>query len=340
MAKVSVIIPMYNTESYIAQCIGSVTCQTYPDLEILIIDDGSTDRSLEICNVLRLRDDRIRIFKQEKKGVSSARNRGLEKASGKYVFFLDSDDVIHPYLLEEYVRHAEKKQIELTFCICKQLNTLEIKNIIQEKTEKEFKDVWEIGGEAESEEWFHSKFEHELSRIGGKMILRDTIGKERFEEKIFYGEDTVFIHSLISKMIRMAHLNFEWYYYRIHPKSVTHINSAYRNRYRFHVYEIIKNREYERGHISWALKWDEKLIWIILTNYLIAKRKRDKETSQHLRIRMIMEIRHPLFRNFSVRTKILFYILFFGCTYFPPIRVLWRIKQKWGAVMCSEYSDI
>lgn len=86
MVKVSVIIPMYNTESYIMQCIESVTRQTYSDLEILVIDDGSTDRSLEICKALTLYDNRIRIFKQENKGVSSARNKGLEKAAGKYIF--------------------------------------------------------------------------------------------------------------------------------------------------------------------------------------------------------------------------------------------------------------
>lgn len=328
MVKVSVIIPMYNTESYIMQCIESVTRQTYSDLEILVIDDGSTDRSLEICKALTLYDNRIRIFKQENKGVSSARNKGLEKAAGKYIFFLDSDDAIHPHLLEEYVLYAEKNQIELTFCICKQLDSLEIENIIQRKSEEEFKGVWEIGGKVKSEEWFHSKYEHELSCIGGKMLLRDAIGKQRFEEKIFYGEDTIFLYSLICKRVRMAYLDMEWYYYRTHSKSITHLNNENRNWYSFQIYEIIKNREYMRGHISWALKWDKKLIWIILTNYLIAKRKKDKENSQNLKKLMLMEIRHPLFKNFPGRTKILFYMLFFGCTYFPPIRVLWRLKQR------------
>ena len=100
MKRVSVIIPMYNAESYIRQCIHSVISQTWDNLEILVIDDGSTDRSLEICEELGRIDGRIRILTQKNRGVSAARNRGMEAAVGEYVFFLDSDDAIHPLLIE------------------------------------------------------------------------------------------------------------------------------------------------------------------------------------------------------------------------------------------------
>lgn len=87
MIKVSVIIPMYNAEPYIMQCLESVLRQTYQCLEILIVDDGSTDRSLDICREFSSNDRRIKLLSQERKGVSSARNRGMEEASGKYIFF-------------------------------------------------------------------------------------------------------------------------------------------------------------------------------------------------------------------------------------------------------------
>ncbi len=88
MKKVSVIIPMYSAEPYIRQCIQSVILQTWSNLEILVIDDGSTDRSLKVCEDLSRIDDRIRILTQNNQGVSAARNRGIEAAVGEYIFFL------------------------------------------------------------------------------------------------------------------------------------------------------------------------------------------------------------------------------------------------------------
>ena len=94
MKKVSVIITMYNAESYIRQCMQSVMSQTWDDLEILVIDDGSADQGLKICEELGRMDGRIQILTQKNRGVSAARNRGIEEADGEYIFFLDSDDVI------------------------------------------------------------------------------------------------------------------------------------------------------------------------------------------------------------------------------------------------------
>ena len=99
MNKISVIIPMYNSQDYIGQCLRSVISQTYRNLEVLVIDDGSTDKSVDICQSYCQKDKRIRLLLQEHGGVSVARNRGLDTAKGAYLFFLDSDDMIHPYLL-------------------------------------------------------------------------------------------------------------------------------------------------------------------------------------------------------------------------------------------------
>ena len=126
MAKVSVIIPVHNTEAYIMQCLRSVINQTFRELEIIVIDDGSTDRSLKICKDIAAVDDRILIFEQKKEGVSSARNRGLEAAAGEYVFFLDSDDVIHPCLIDSYVKQGEKSNVDLMFCTYIKMDTSEI----------------------------------------------------------------------------------------------------------------------------------------------------------------------------------------------------------------------
>lgn len=91
---VSVIIPVYNVEAYLERCVRSVLDQSYSHLEILLIDDGSTDNSSSLCDSLALTDSRIIVFHKENGGLSSARNMGLEAANGDYLVYVDSDDLI------------------------------------------------------------------------------------------------------------------------------------------------------------------------------------------------------------------------------------------------------
>lgn len=94
--KISVIVPVYKVEKYLDQCIRSIVCQTYPDLEIILIDDGSPDNCGKICDVWERRDSRIRVIHQKNHGVSAARNTALDIAAGDFIFFVDSDDYLEP----------------------------------------------------------------------------------------------------------------------------------------------------------------------------------------------------------------------------------------------------
>lgn len=96
--KISVIVPVYNTEKYLDECLNSVENQTLKDIEIICVNDGSTDKSLEILNNHAGKDSRIKVISQENGGVSSARNAGIESSSGSYILFIDSDDFIETYL--------------------------------------------------------------------------------------------------------------------------------------------------------------------------------------------------------------------------------------------------
>lgn len=110
---VSVIVPVYNVEPYLNQCIDSILSQTYKDLEILLIDDGSTDRSGEICDSYT--DPRITVFHTENRGLSAARNLGIDKAKGEYIYFIDSDDWIDSELIEKMVSSIASADI---LCLC------------------------------------------------------------------------------------------------------------------------------------------------------------------------------------------------------------------------------
>ena len=98
--KISVIVPVYNVMAYLTRCVDSIRKQTYRNLEILLVDDGSTDNSGALCEKFALEDKRIRVFHKENGGSSSARNLGIEKATGDFIGFVDSDDYIEPEMYE------------------------------------------------------------------------------------------------------------------------------------------------------------------------------------------------------------------------------------------------
>lgn len=118
MPKVSVVVPVYNAERFLAQCLDSLLAQTFQELEILCVNDGSTDRSLEILEEYSARDGRLKVFTKENegKGAAPARNLGLSSAAGEYVLFLDSDDFFEPDMVEALVGKAEAVRADVVVC--------------------------------------------------------------------------------------------------------------------------------------------------------------------------------------------------------------------------------
>ena len=113
---ISIIIPIYNVEKYLGDCIESVIKQTYKNLEIILVDDGSTDSCLEICNTYKKKDNRIKIIHQENKGVSNARNVGIENSTGQYIGFVDSDDFIEEDMYRELYQDLKKENADIAAC--------------------------------------------------------------------------------------------------------------------------------------------------------------------------------------------------------------------------------
>lgn len=116
---ISVIVPIYNVERYLKRCIDSILNQTYSNLEILLIDDGSTDNCANICDEYAKIDKRIKVFHQENSGLSGARNTGIKNFSGDYVTFLDSDDYIHPLFLEYLCRALNEGDYNIAMSLFK-----------------------------------------------------------------------------------------------------------------------------------------------------------------------------------------------------------------------------
>ncbi|MDD5783069.1 MAG: glycosyltransferase family 2 protein [Muribaculaceae bacterium] len=113
MAKISIIVPVYNTAKYLERCIDSIVAQTYTDWELLLIDDGSTDRSGDICDRYAASDPRIQAFHKPNGGLTSARNHGLERASGEWITHIDSDDWVEPEMLAKMLAKAEESDADV-----------------------------------------------------------------------------------------------------------------------------------------------------------------------------------------------------------------------------------
>ena len=110
---VSVVVPIYNVQDYLEKCIDGILKQTYDNLEIILVDDGSPDECGQICDAYALKDKRIHVFHKENGGLSDARNYGMKEATGKYITFIDSDDFIHARFIEILLRIAKEKQADI-----------------------------------------------------------------------------------------------------------------------------------------------------------------------------------------------------------------------------------
>ena len=123
--EISIILPFYNAEKYFAECLESIITQTFKNIEILCINDGSTDNSLEILNAYVAKDARIRVFNQNNQGPAKARNIGLENAHGKYLMFCDADDTYEPTMCADMLNAIKTHNVDFVMC---DVNLLEVDN--------------------------------------------------------------------------------------------------------------------------------------------------------------------------------------------------------------------
>lgn len=114
---VSIVVPIYKVERYLEQCVESILAQTLREIEVILVDDGSPDACPAMCDAYAARDSRVRVIHQENQGAGASRNIGLASARGKYIIFLDSDDIYHPQMLERMVARAEKFRADVVICL-------------------------------------------------------------------------------------------------------------------------------------------------------------------------------------------------------------------------------
>ena len=227
--KISIIIPVYNVEKYLCECLDSILNQTFQDFEIICVDDGSTDRSLDILQEYKRKDDRFVILQQCHAGAGAARNQGLKLVLGKYIQFLDSDDYFEPTLLEEMYNNAEKFGADLTVC---SLRKVDIEGNITESGSSNFPiNIDKIPME---QIFNRQNFKEDIfcllvPTMCNKLIKKSFIQKNHIEfSKLKIYEDIAFMHSIAACADRIVAFNKELINYRFNrPGSLVSTRSEH-----------------------------------------------------------------------------------------------------------------
>lgn len=210
---ISVIIPVYKVEEYIDRCLDSVVSQTYHNLEIILIDDGSPDRCPEICDNWAKKDSRFKVIHQKNMGVAEARNTGLDSFTGKYLAFVDSDDCIEPDMIETLYRKLKVTEADIVIC------GIDKKNIDGTDWIEQYPICNEV---LTSEGVFRRSIENggwQYTVLWNKLYTREVIGDVRFISKKIH-EDEMFCSILFTRCKKVVCMEKKLYHYLQRPNSI------------------------------------------------------------------------------------------------------------------------
>lgn len=262
--KVSIIVPIYNMDQYLEKCIESIIEQSYKNIEIILINDGSIDKSEIICKKYQMKDCRIKLISSKNKGVSNARNLGIEASTGEYIAFIDPDDTVNKKYIEKLLFHIKKYCCDVVFCLEKDVYP-ELKKScnISLKDEKSlsnnfYKDFYFIV------EQFHASW--------GKLYKSSIIKKYniKFPLDIVVSEDHIFNQEYLKYVKTYGFLNEYLYNYYIRKN-----NSASRNISEKHFLSEIENlkrkKEYLNNELFLVDKKEKEKYLLKYTKRIISK---------------------------------------------------------------------
>ena len=222
MNLISVIVPVYNVEPYIAECIESIQNQTHKNLEIILVDDGSKDISGDICDQYAAYDERIKVIHQENGGISAARNAGLEVAKGDYIAFVDSDDYIAPNMYEDMLRILKENNLDILECTAFRDKGGEIIEGCNDGSLEIFN----------RDEALKMAMYDCFVAVWSQLYKRSAIDDVRFPIGRKF-EDTAVSYRFIANTKRVGHINRCYYYYRLNPNSTTQTSFDAKSRWDF-----------------------------------------------------------------------------------------------------------
>jgi glycosyltransferase involved in cell wall biosynthesis len=246
---ISVIVPVYNTKTYLEKCIKSIVTQTYDNLEIILIDDGSDDGSAEVCDKWKHKDSRIRVFHTQNNGVSHARNIGLSKASGDYIGFVDSDDWIEPSFYDSMLKSLLKYNAEA--CSSGYSKDENTQSYVELKINKE-----QVLDRNDTLINMFTPYRKEVPKwlsweMCDKLFERKLLKNIYFPQSIYNGEDLYVCWKIMKKINRLVYLPLFKYHYVMRSNSAVHQAPSEKTFTGFVVRELLLNDvEHENSTIK------------------------------------------------------------------------------------------
>ncbi|MBP5776171.1 MAG: glycosyltransferase family 2 protein [Prevotella sp.] len=191
--KVSVIVPVYNTKDYLTRCVDSLLCQSFSDFELLLIDDGSTDGSSELCDAFQAKDSRVRVFHQQNGGVSAARNYGVQQAQGEWICYVDSDDEVRCEYLQDMVSAVDAEDL----LVMGNISDPRLKGFLTEDVS------------LQGQEMVRYLLSHHILNLSGpvaKLFNRNVLLKHdiHFPTGIHYAEDMIYYFRYLNHVSQVA----------------------------------------------------------------------------------------------------------------------------------------
>lgn len=210
MTKVSIIVPVYNVEKYLSECLDSLISQTLSDIEIICINDGSKDSSLEILEKYAQKDKRIVVINQENSGVSTARNTGMKCANGEYIGFIDSDDWIDSDFYEKLYNSAKNNDADITVASIIRYRKIEQKYRVKYIKEKAFTDL---------QDKISACSVPRICYVWNKLYRKELIQDDLFTPNVYF-EDVIWLPNIIKKANKVVTVDGINYYYRVNNDSI------------------------------------------------------------------------------------------------------------------------
>lgn len=319
---ISIIIPVYNIKDYLRDCLDSVTTQHFSNKEVILVDDGSTDGSGDICDAYAAKHADFRVIHKPNGGVSSARNQGINEARGQWIIFIDSDDVwSNPNCLQKLYSYAEKHNLDIVRfeyqAVNEKLEYIEPRSYDKSNIEDRVMDNYELVNWGISGEWFPWLY----------MIRKETIGDLRFNEKTKFQEDTDFYSRLFaSRELRCGYIDERMYLYRKRTASITTTARLSNLEGSFSLCDVfynesikIKDKRLKHLYVYYSVMMYYWTLQTIATDSYYLKRKEiiDKLSIENLRKNALLRKKQT-----SIPYKCLPFI------YLPPAASIWLTKYK------------
>lgn len=306
---ISIIVPVFNSEQYLSKTIDSLLKQNYHNIEILLIDDGSTDNSLKICNKFALKDKRIVVIHSENKGVSNARNLGLIKANGEFIAFVDSDDYIEPNMIDTLYNLHLKTKSDITMCSISREDQNDIpfeKIIFPNKTYKKEEAIAELINDN----------------------IRDYLWNKLYKSKLFEDikfpigkiyEDVLTLYKLFLKANHVSSTDLILYHYIDRNNSIVNSNNGKKAKSLYYAYKKkLTDLELKYPEFTDICRY-QRIVHEI--NYFMEKSLEEKQNFKNLKNNIIkLKTTILLNKNYIGKEKLKLFLMVYLTRFFIVLR--------------------